>query len=65
MDNFNEKAWYKSKSIWGGIMTAVGAGAMMVGYDLGDPQEFAGAIVAAVGGGLAIYGRIKAVEKIK
>lgn len=59
------KKWYKSNGVWGGIMAALSGVAMMFGYDLGSPELWAGAITSLIGGVLAFYGRIKAVDKIE
>lgn len=63
---FDEKAWYMSKSVWGGIFSALGGVSVAVlNYDLGDPSLNAAALVSFLGGAESIYGRIKAFEKIK
>lgn len=59
------KKWYLSKSVWGSLMVVAGGIAQYAGYDLGGPEVNAEAIVQLIGGGLAFYGRVKAVEKIK
>lgn len=65
-----EKKWWESKGVWGGLV-AVGAGvAGLFGYALSaDEQDaLAGAVAAlasAIGGALAVYGRIKAASDIK
>ncbi len=68
------KPWYASKTIWGGIIALIAAVLSLFGHQI-DPQtqkfitdqavQIATAIAAAVGGGLAIYGRIKAEKKVK
>lgn len=67
--NAPEKQWYESKAVIGGIV-AIGSGvAAAFGLVVSpDDQEQIVAIVAAigsaVGGGLAVYGRIKASKPI-
>jgi len=66
----NEKAWYTSKTVWGGLI-AVGAaiaGGFGVVVDADTQGQIADLIVVGVGtiGGLiAIYGRVKAGKTIK
>ena len=63
------KHWYKSKTIWGGAI-AVGSGvASLFGYhfDVSLQQmivENAFALASAVGGAIAIFGRVKATTTI-
>lgn len=64
------KYWYKSKTVWGGLI-AVGAaiaGAFGVSMDADTQNKIADYIVVgvgAVGGLVAIYGRFKADQQIK
>jgi len=64
------KEWYKSKTVWGGII-AVGAaiaGAFGISLDVATQYQISDYIVVgvgAVGGLLAIYGRVKAEQSIK
>jgi hypothetical protein len=64
------KPWYLSKTVWGGLV-AVGASALgFFGYsvDAGTQDQLSDALVmgaTAIGGVLAIYGRVKATKKIK
>lgn len=65
----DEKKWYTSKSIWGGIVTVLALALTAFGYGIGaDDQaalvDYAVSIGGAVGGLLAIYGRIKASKKV-
>ncbi|NTW04570.1 MAG: hypothetical protein HGA27_00445 [Peptococcaceae bacterium] len=66
MDN---KKWYKSKAVWGGLIVVASAGANLLGINI-DQQAQSEAvnhivdIVGALGGLLAIYGRIKANKTI-
>ena len=66
----DEKLWYQSKAVWGGLI-AVGA-AVASGFgvvvDSGTQGQIADLIIAGVGvigGLLAIYGRVKAGKTIK
>ena len=66
----NEKAWYTSKTVWGGLI-AVGAaiaGGFGVVVDADTQGQIADLVVVgvgAVGGLIAIYGRVKAGKIIK
>ena len=66
----DKKAWYASKAVWGGLI-AVGAavaGGFGVVVDADTQSQIADFIVigvGAVGGLLAIYGRVKAGKSIK
>lgn len=64
------KAWWQSKAIWGGIVTlgSVAAGAFGIYVDTQTQAEIMDYLVVgagAVGGLLAIIGRLKANKKIK
>lgn len=64
------KNWWQSKTIWGGIITVLAVALGAFGYTLsGDDQsalvEIVSAIGGAVGGLLAIYGRVKASKAVK
>lgn len=64
------KNWYESKAVWGGLI-AVGAavaGALGISIDASTQSEITDYIVVgvgAVGGLVAIYGRVKADKQIK
>jgi len=64
------KKWYKSKAVWGGLI-AVGSaivGGFGIVVDAETQNEIADLIVVgagAVGGLMAIYGRVKANGQIK
>lgn len=69
MSGHDSKPWWQSKAIWGGILAIGAAVAGGFGYtvDAGtqaETQETIVGIVSAVGGLLAIYGRIKASKGI-
>jgi len=64
------KKWWQSSSIWGSVVAIGAVAAGFFGLDL-DADAQAGiteavlAIVAAAGGLLAIYGRVKASSSIE
>lgn len=58
------KSPFLSKTIWGAAMVVGAMVAQLLGYDLGDANSNADAVIALIGAALAIYGRIKAVHKI-
>lgn len=64
------KNWWQSKTIWGGIITVLAVALGAFGYTLsGDDQialvEIVSTIGGAIGGLLAIYGRVKASKAVK
>jgi len=64
------KEWYKSKAIWGGLIAVgsaiAGACGIAVNADTQDQiAELAVVTGTAIGGLLAIYGRVKAEQNIK
>ena len=63
----NEKKWYLSKGVIGGLVAGLATIAGLFGYNVGleGQEEITTGIVTLVGAGLAIYGRVKAVDKIK
>lgn len=63
------KKWYLSKGVWGGLVAALAGLAGLFGYAISadDQAVLADAIpsaISAVGGLLAVLGRIKASTKI-
>lgn len=67
MDNI--KSFLASKTIWGAVIAVLPAVAGLFGYTVtgGDATDAAGhanAIVTAIGGLLAIYGRVTATKRI-
>ena len=65
----DNKAWYASKTVWGGVMALVAAIAGLLGHaiDAGTQSELVDCVTAggaAVGSIVAIYGRIVAKKKI-
>ena len=64
------KKWYESKAVWGGIITvgAAVAGALGIVVDVDTQGQIADLVtlaLSAIGGLVAIYGRIKADKLIK
>jgi hypothetical protein len=64
------KSWYTSKAIWGGILAIVVPIMSTIGYQMtdGDVGELANIITSvatAIGGVIAIWGRISATKAIK
>jgi len=64
------KPWYMSKGVWGGVIALLAAILGAFGYALGADDQVALADIAlsiggAVGGLLAIYGRVKASKGVK
>lgn len=65
-----QKNWYESKAVVGGLVAATSGVAAVFGVALGpEEQETLVAAItgigAAIGGILAVYGRIKASKNIK
>lgn len=63
------KKWWESKGVWGGVLAVVGGLLGVGGYVLGpeDIETLSAAfasIGSAVGGILAVYGRVKASKKV-
>ena len=64
------KKWYKSKAVWGGLISAFAGLAGIFGFvvDEWTQADIANACFAAssaVGGLLAVYGRVRASSVIK
>ncbi|MBY0431978.1 MAG: hypothetical protein K2Q10_12325 [Rhodospirillales bacterium] len=67
------KVWWQSRAVWGGIISAGAGIAGLFGYGLtaGDQAQLADAAVilcsaagSAVGGAIAVWGRIQASKAI-
>lgn len=63
------KSWLASRAVWGGIIAVLSALAGLFGYTVAETDQVAlveaiAGIGAAVGGVIAIWGRIKATKKI-
>ena len=65
----NEKSWYLSKTVWGGLIAVAAGIAGAFGLTIAPEDQAAIAdaivVVASVGGGLlAVFGRIKASKAV-
>lgn len=58
------KSLLESKTIIGIIISVLGIVANMLHIDLGNQGDLLNDVMALLGAGLALYGRIKAVKKI-
>ena len=58
------KGFLTSKTIWGAIIAMVASIAKAAGYDIGGVDGWVNEIVAVLGAGFAIYGRVVATKKI-
>ncbi|MBC7279854.1 hypothetical protein [Hoeflea sp.] len=63
------KPWWQSKTLWGALVTIGSAALGLAGLDLGDADrealiELLTSLGAAIGGVIAIFGRIKAKSRI-
>ena len=62
------KSFFQSTGIWGGLVSLVGgvsfAGYSLTAEDAASAMSLMQGIVAAVGGLIAIYGRVKATKRI-
>ena len=63
------KPWWQSKTLWGAIVTIASAALGLAGLDLGETDrenlvELLTALGAALGGVIAIIGRIAAKNRI-
>jgi len=66
----NDKPWYASRAVWGGVIAVLSAIAGAFGYTVspelqGELALQITAIGGSVGGLLAVYGRVKATKSIK
>lgn len=66
---YDQKPWYLSKGVWGGIVAALAGLGSLFGFHVpeGEVQGIADAIIslmAAAGGLFAVYGRIVANSQI-
>lgn len=65
-----EKNWYESRAVWGGLIAMAAGIAGAFGYSFGVETQslIVDSVIAvggAVGGLVAVYGRVKADSKIK
>ncbi len=63
------KSWWQSKTLWGAIVTIASAVIGLAGVDVGDADrealiELLTSLGAAIGGVIAIFGRITAKNRI-
>lgn len=64
------KAWYQSKTVWGGILAIAASGMSLAGVELGalDQAQLANeftALIGAAGGIIAVAGRLSARRKLR
>lgn len=72
MQSYASKPWWQSKTVWGGLISVLPSlGIVGLNIDI-DTGDFSGNIytlwpqlVSIAGGGLAIFGRIKAKVNVK
>ncbi|MCY0094451.1 hypothetical protein [Hoeflea ulvae] len=65
----DSKPWWQSKTLWGAIVTLGSAGLGLAGLDVSDADrealiELLTSLGAAIGGLMAIFGRITAKNRI-
>jgi hypothetical protein len=68
-EEYKTKTLFASKTVWGGIIALLAGVAGIFGYSIQPEDQVAAievgtALASALGGGVAIYGRIKATKKI-
>jgi hypothetical protein len=60
------KSIFASRSVWGGLIAVAASLASLWGYEINSAdQEAIISIIGALGGAVAVYGRIKATKRIK
>ena len=69
MFDYGMKEWWKSRTVWGGIVALVSGIAGVFGYTLLPDDQAAlvdgGALLAgSIGGAIAIWGRVKASKSL-
>ena len=67
---FDEKSWWASKSVWGGLIAIIAGVLGFFGYQLLPADQAAlvdggAALAASLGGVIAIWGRVRASKMIK
>ncbi|AYD00242.1 hypothetical protein [Neorhizobium sp. NCHU2750] len=63
------KNWYQSKTVWGALIAVAASALQLAGLDIGADEQgemvnIAVTLAGAVGGLLALYGRIVATGRI-
>ncbi|MCX8998454.1 hypothetical protein NOF55_15170 [Rhizobiaceae bacterium BDR2-2] len=63
------KKWYQSKTIWGALVVIVASLLRVAGYEFGEAEQAeltdaVSTIAGALGGILALYGRLTATQAI-
>ncbi len=63
------KQWYQSKAVWGGVIAIIASLVQLMGYHIsqdlqGDLADQAVTLAGAIGGLVAIWGRIAATHGI-
>jgi len=69
MNTYDTKGIFASKTVWGGIVALLAGGAAIFGYSVSEIDqasltEAIAGIASAVGGIIAIYGRVTATKAI-
>lgn len=67
---FDEKPWYASRTIWGGVAAIIGGAGLLVGieFDVTHVQALTDALLQAgtiIGGIVAVWGRMVARKRIE
>ena len=65
----DNKSWWMSKTVWGGIIALIAGAAGVFGYTLLPEDQAAlvdggAALAASIGGVIAIWGRVRASKQI-
>lgn len=61
----SEKNWWESKTYFGVFVSFASMALNFFKIDIGGQEEWVTAIMGLLGSGFALYGRAKAVKKIK
>ena len=67
---FDDKSWWASKTVWGGLIAIIAGVLGFFGYQLLPADQTAlvdcgAALAASLGGVIAIWGRVRASKMIK
>lgn len=65
----SQKKWWQSKTVWGGVVAISAGAAGVFGITVGPVEqlqlvEYLAAAGAAIGGLIAVYGRVSAKDEI-